>query len=128
MTSAESLLLPIQGFSSSLGALANFLGAELLSVDVEFSGVTLDSRKVEPGDLFIALPGARHHGASFASEVMARGAVALVTDPVGAAIINLDIPMVIVNNPRAIAGEIAAWFYKSPFRSLDAVGITGDKR
>jgi UDP-N-acetylmuramoyl-L-alanyl-D-glutamate--2,6-diaminopimelate ligase len=96
-----------------------------LGSDVEFTGVTLGSRTVAPGDLFIALLGAKHHGASFASEVIARGAVGILTDPVGAALIVSDIPMIIVNDPRAVAGLIAAWFFQNPFTSVDAVGITG---
>ena len=125
MSDAQPLPLPLQHFENTLSKLANFLGAELLDTDVFFSGVKLDSRRVEPGDLFLALPGAKHHGAIFASEVMARGAVGIVTDPEGAAIIDSNIPLLVVNEPRAVAGAIAAWFYKSPFTSLDAVGITG---
>ena len=50
----------------------------------EVTGVTLRASDVRPGDLFAALPGARAHGADFAAEAIARGAVAVLTDPDGA--------------------------------------------
>ena len=43
--------------------------------------MTLDSRLVSPGDVYVALPGRTHHGAEFAAEAVGRGAVAvLLTD------------------------------------------------
>src|ERR1700685_548140 len=125
MNEFRSFPLPIQNFENTLNKLANFLGAKLLTTDAVFSGVTLKSHNVEPGDLFLALPGAKHHGATFASEVKVRGAVGIVTDSAGAEMIDLDIPLIVVTDPRAVAGAIAAWFYQNPFTALDAVGITG---
>ena len=125
MTIAEPKLLPLQNFEQSLSALANYLGAQFSGDDVLFSGVTLDSRKVGPGDLFIALPGAKHHGAIFANDVIARGAVGILTDLAGVAIVESDISTIVVSDPRAVAGVIATWFYENPFTALDAVGITG---
>ena len=54
------------------------------------TGVTLRASDVRPGDLFAALPGARAHGADFAAEALARGAVAVLTDPEGAAAFRAD--------------------------------------
>ena len=51
---------------------------------VPVTGVTLDTRLVEPGDLFVGLPGRNHHGAVFAAQAAEAGAVALLTDAVGA--------------------------------------------
>ena len=52
---------------------------------VELTGCTHDSRAVQPGDLYAALPGAHAHGADFADAAVAAGAVAVLTDPEGAA-------------------------------------------
>ena len=49
------------------------------------TGVTHASTAVRPGDLYAALPGARHHGAEFVAQAAAAGAVAVLTDPAGAA-------------------------------------------
>ncbi|MGN6523249.1 MAG: Mur ligase domain-containing protein, partial [Actinomycetes bacterium] len=48
------------------------------------TGVTLDSRAVQPGDLYAALPGSRAHGAEFCEAARVAGAVAVLTDAAGA--------------------------------------------
>ena len=50
---------------------------------IAVSGVTLDSRAVQPGDLYAALPGANTHGARFAADALAAGAAAILTDQDG---------------------------------------------
>ncbi len=59
--------------------------AELIGAGsaVDVGGITADSRLVEPGDLYVALPGAARHGASFVSDALAAGAVAVLTDEAG---------------------------------------------
>ena len=47
------------------------------------TGVTHDSRAVQPGDLYAALPGTQVHGAEFSQAAVAAGAVAILTDPAG---------------------------------------------
>src|ERR1700691_1538916 len=47
------------------------------------TGVTHDSRRARPGDLYAALPGGHHHGARFCSQAVEAGAVAVLTDPDG---------------------------------------------
>jgi UDP-N-acetylmuramoyl-L-alanyl-D-glutamate--2,6-diaminopimelate ligase len=79
---------------------------------------------VQLGDLFIAIPGAKRHGAEFATNAQKQGAVAVVTDAAGAKLIN-GIPVLIVKNPRLVAGRVAALFYGEPMRDLSGVAITG---
>ena len=69
------------------------------------TGVTLRASDVRPGDLFAALPGARAHGADFAAEALARGAVAVLTDPDGARRLPADaaLPVLVHPRPRARA-------------------------
>jgi len=123
MTNAQ--LVPIKGFRKSLIELARFLGVEKELVDMEFTGVSVDSKVVKPGDLFIALPGAKVHGATFVSEAITRGALAIVTDFEGARLIRAQVPVLVVSNPRSWAGPIASWFFDNPFSALEAIGITG---
>jgi hypothetical protein len=78
------------------------------------TGVTHDSASVRPGDLYAALPGARRHGAEFAGAAVAAGAVAVLTDSAGAALLNGsgagalsvagEVPVLVVADPRAILG------------------------
>ena len=84
---------------------------------VGVTGVTLDSRAVRPGDLYAALPGARVHGATFAADVRDRGAAAVLTDHEGAALMaraGVALPAVVVAQPRAVLGAVAALVYGSP--------------
>jgi UDP-N-acetylmuramoyl-L-alanyl-D-glutamate--2,6-diaminopimelate ligase len=94
-------------------------------------GVTLDSRQVGPGDLYAALPGARAHGAQFADQAAARGAVAVLTDPAGTAtLVQLgppadQLPVIEVADPRAVLGPVAATAYGDPTHDLQLLGVTG---
>jgi UDP-N-acetylmuramoyl-L-alanyl-D-glutamate--2,6-diaminopimelate ligase len=90
------------------------------------SGVTLASGEVRPGDLYAALPGARTHGARYAADAAARGAVAVLTDPSGrdeAAATGL--PLCVVDDPRAVLGAVADRLYGAPSSRLTVLGITG---
>ena len=90
------------------------------------TGVTLDSRAVRPGDLYAALPGARTHGADYASDAARAGAVAALTDPAGAKrVAAAGLSSYVVPAPRARLGELAAWLYGDPSAHLVTVGVTG---
>ena len=85
------------------------------------TGVTLDSRAVRPGDLYAALPGANVHGAGFVAAAVGLGAVAVLTDPAGAALLALNevpVPVLVVPEPRAVLGErCGAGLWPTPARS-----------
>jgi UDP-N-acetylmuramoyl-L-alanyl-D-glutamate--2,6-diaminopimelate ligase len=95
------------------------------SADVAITGITLDSRRVLPGDLYAALPGARAHGADYANDAVAAGAVAVVTDAAGAASVAAGVPCLVVPAPRAVLGALAAAVYGEPARALALIGVTG---
>ncbi|MDQ1656369.1 MAG: UDP-N-acetylmuramoyl-L-alanyl-D-glutamate--2,6-diaminopimelate ligase [Cryptosporangiaceae bacterium] len=93
---------------------------------VALTGVTHDSRQVRPGDLYAALPGAKVHGARFASDVVAAGAAAILTDRDGVReAIDAGLPAIVVPDPRAALGSVAARIYGDPSDGLTVVGITG---
>ena len=97
---------------------------------VEVSGVTLSSRTVRPGDLYAALPGARTHGAAHLEQALAAGAVAVLTDPAGARLLagpdgEPAVPVLVVPEPRAVLGALAAWHYGDPGEHLATFGVTG---
>jgi len=92
---------------------------------VEVSGVTLDTRLVEPGDLFVGLPGRHHHGASFAARAAQAGAVAVLTDADGARLAADVLPVAVVEDPRRAMAHAAATVYGRPARALTTYGITG---
>jgi len=121
-------LRPLREFSKSAKSLCSFLGINDLGDGLEelnFTGITHNSKQVEPGDLFIALPGVKNHGADFVEEAKAKGVTLVLTDHQGMEMINDALPCLVVDNPRLVMGDVASWFYENPFASLDAVGITG---
>lgn len=93
---------------------------------VVVTGVTHDSRAVRPGDLFAALPGERAHGAEFAAQAAAAGAVAVLTD---ASVVErghvAGLPAIIADDPRQALGSVAAEIYGHPASSLLLIGVTG---
>jgi len=114
--------LALLKISHSIGATSSTSEADLAKVLI--TGITHSDSDVQAGDLFIALPGAKRHGAEFAANALKQGAVAVVTDAAGAKLISGN-PVLVVANPRLIAGRIAALFYGEPMRDLSGVAITG---
>lgn len=87
-------------------------------------GISSDSRKTAPGDLFIARKGAQHDASKYISEAIQAGAIGVVTelyDPFH------NITQIISENPGSLEAEIAARFYQYPSKELFVVGITGSK-
>jgi UDP-N-acetylmuramoyl-L-alanyl-D-glutamate--2,6-diaminopimelate ligase len=116
---------PIEEFKRTLESVAAIANAQLTGDPTTvITGITLSSNSVQEGDLFIALPGEKTHGAEFATDAIARGATAVLTDAAGAAKIS-GVPVIVSSNPRRAAGVISAWFYSEPMRDLYSVGVTG---
>lgn len=94
------------------------------ALDRDIAGLALDSRRVRPGDCFLALKGSAQHGASFARDAIAAGAVAVLVE-------DLDIPpvpgapIIPVAGLRAATGRIAARFYGAPSAGMDIIAVTG---
>jgi len=92
----------------------------------EFSGLTSDSRKVEPGYLFAALSGAETDGARFVQDAVARGAAAVLGAPaLEAEVAALGVRFIPAANPRAMLAAFAAAFYGAQPELVAAV--TGTK-
>ncbi len=116
---------------TSLRTLAAWLGGALREVrgaadGVVVTGLTLSSQRVRPGDLYVAAAGARAHGAAYAADAVGDGAVAVLTDPEGArTCAALDVPVLVVDRPRAVVGALAARVYGDPAAALTLVAVTG---
>jgi UDP-N-acetylmuramoyl-L-alanyl-D-glutamate--2,6-diaminopimelate ligase len=90
------------------------------------TGVTHASGEVQPGDLYVALPGRRTHGARFVPEAADRGAVAVLTDAEGASLASASpVPVLVADEPRTLLGAAAAYVYGFPADRLTTVGVTG---
>ncbi|MEI4271001.1 UDP-N-acetylmuramoyl-L-alanyl-D-glutamate--2,6-diaminopimelate ligase [Klenkia sp. LSe6-5] len=113
--------------STALSELADLVGAAVQGdPSVSVSGVSLASDRVGPGFLFAALPGAKAHGIHFLAPARERGAVAVLTDPAGAAQVeDATLPVLVHDDPRAVLGEVAAHVHGRPADALAVIGITG---
>jgi UDP-N-acetylmuramoyl-L-alanyl-D-glutamate--2,6-diaminopimelate ligase len=98
------------------------------SMDVELTGIEMDSRCIEPGDLFLAYQGATHDGRHFVDEVIARGANAVLVEKDeewSEIFVREGVPVIPVDNLSTRIGKIAARFFDNPAASFALIGITG---
>src|SRR5262245_24553422 len=86
------------------------------------TGVTLDSRRVTPGSVFVALRGLKEDGAEFAQQAIAAGAAAIVSESAPAA---ENVPWITVTDARLAVAYLAAEFNRHPSHHMQVVGITG---
>ncbi len=94
------------------------------SMPTAVSGLAYDSRKVRPGDLFVAVPGQKQDGRRYVGEAIARGATAVVLE--GEDILSGGATgRVLVGSSREALARLAAAYYGHPSRRLVVVGITG---
>jgi UDP-N-acetylmuramoyl-L-alanyl-D-glutamate--2,6-diaminopimelate ligase len=99
----------------------------LAARDPEVTGVTHDSRRVESGDLYVALPGERFDGWDFAAAAVAAGAVAVAGAPPRewAPAAALTVPWAPLADPRGGLAALAARVHGHPDRELVLAGVTG---
>lgn len=117
-----------------LGAIGQSVGVTVAgaSASVPVTGISLNSRTVERGDLYVALPGAARHGADFATPAIEAGAVAVLTDDAGARLLALSpdiaVPVLVVDEPRTVVGKLSALIYRSQAADSSSpalFGVTG---
>jgi len=138
----ETPLRPAHTAPTAVRALVALVGATVQGCSAEISdqvvvtGITVRAQQALPGDLFVALPSlipARAHGADFAGIACGGGAMAVLTDPVGARRPALaaaiagrpGIPVLVHPDPRSVLGALSARTYGNPATRLAVLGITG---
>ncbi len=127
MPDATSQPRPTRTGSLALGELLATPTEPVEGASTPISGVALDSRRVCPGDLYVALPGQLTHGARFAAVAVQAGAAAILTDPAGAALLADEpgVPVAVMAAPRVELARLAAAVYGRPSEALLMLGITG---
>lgn len=95
--------------------------------DVMVAGLCADSRRIQPGEAFVALAGASTHGLVHAEQVLVRGAAAVLHDADVPPPAGLRVPAAAIAVPalRSRLGEIADRFHDAPSAALRVVGVTG---
>ena len=86
------------------------------------TGISCDSRFVQPGELFFALPGTKENGTRFTAEAERRGALAVFSEE---DVSGSGLPVVRVASARAAMADLAAAFHGNPSSSLAVAGVTG---
>jgi UDP-N-acetylmuramoyl-L-alanyl-D-glutamate--2,6-diaminopimelate ligase len=125
---APSALRPQHPIPRSLAGLVEDFSLETRGDigDLLLTGISLSSRCVQPGDLFVGVPGARAHGATFAAAARDAGAVAVLTDDAGANLAaDCGLPVVVTRDVRAALGEIAGWIHQSEANPATLFAVTG---
>lgn len=97
---------------------------ELLNIedyDAEIERISYNSKRVQPGDLFICLTGEHVDGHEYAEEALANGAVACVVERQ----LSIDAPQIVVHSTEEMIANIASELYANPSRKLNIIGVTG---
>ena len=97
---------------------------ELVNMDNmsdEIMGISYNSKKTAPNDLFICLTGEHVDGHEYAEEAFDNGAIAFVVERR----LNLDAPQIVVENTSEIIAQISDFFFGSPSQKLNVIGVTG---
>ena len=96
-------------------------GLVLHGADVAVGGLTLKGQEAAPGDLFIALPGAKGHGLSWEGKAVGQGAAAILSDRTG----GQQVPYLVHPRPREILAALSFHFYGQPQQRITLAGVTG---
>ena len=118
--SAVTLRELLKGFTPASGEIP----------DIAVSGIQTDSRKLAPGDIFLACKGFSAHGLEFLQQALQRGAAAVVWEPVDdqalqAAVQQSPVPAVALAGLSHKLGIIAGRFYAGPSLDMHVIGVTG---
>lgn len=119
--------VPLEAIGAAIGVVVPGASAALA-----VTGISVNSRAVRPGDLYVALPGASRHGADFAPQALEAGAAAILTDEAGGRLLALSndipVPVLLATEPRRLVGQLAALIYRSRPGGEDIFtlcGVTG---
>ena len=102
-----------------LSAIAMWTHGRMLGADASVTGIAIDSRKIKPGDLFVAFKGERVDGHDYLADAKARGAAAALIERR----VDSDLPQVQVENAELALGDLASAVRAQ--RNARVIGITG---
>jgi len=113
----------------NLETLAARFGLEIKGSNekVLITGISMNTGDLRAGDLFVAMPGVKTHGAHFVAKAIEQGAVAVVTDSQGMELLqSIQLPVMHLQEPRAHLGELAAFVYGNTEGNMPLLfGTTG---
>ncbi len=93
----------------------------LEDMSYEIEGISYNSKKAKPNDIFICLTGEHVDGHEYAEEAAANGAVVFVVERR----LNFDVPQIVVSSTEEMIAQISSLFYGNPSSKLNIIGVTG---
>ena len=93
----------------------------LEDMSYEIEGISYNSKKARPNDIFICLTGEHVDGHEYAEEAAANGAVVFIVERR----LNIDVPQIVVSSTEEMIARISSIFYGNPSRKLNIIGVTG---
>ena len=98
-------------------------------IDLEITGVNIDSRQVKPGDLFMAIRGTQTDGHAYIQAAIEKGAVAVLCEELPAGMdkqeTTANMAYIVVKDSEEATGKLATFFYGDPTSKMELVGVTG---
>jgi UDP-N-acetylmuramoyl-L-alanyl-D-glutamate--2,6-diaminopimelate ligase len=109
----------------SLNSIINNIGVENQDIlhDIDITGVSMNSRSIDEGNIFVAIKGLSSDGHDFIDQAINSGASAIVTN--GSDLGAISVPQIKVADTRKALSAIAAEYYGQPSNDLVVIGITG---
>ena len=89
--------------------------------DEEIEGISYNSKKTKPNDIFVCLTGEHVDGHEYAEEALANGAIACVVERR----LSIDAPQIVVSSTEEMIAKISSLFYVEPSTKLNIIGVTG---
>ena len=92
--------------------------------DIEINGLEIDSRKILPGKVFVAIRGTQTDGHNFISKAVELGATAIVCEQLPS-VLSEDVVYIQYQSTEEVVGQLATNFYGNPTSKIKLVGVTG---
>ncbi len=93
------------------------------SLDIEITGINNDSRKIELGNIFVAIEGFNTDGHKFVTNAIDKGAVAIVVEK--DVVVNKNVTVLKVKDTRLALAKFSSVFFEEPSRKMEIIGVTG---
>lgn len=97
---------------------------ELVNTDdviEDIDGISYNSKKTQPGDIFICLTGEHVDGHEYAEEAFANGAIACIVERR----LSINLPQIVVESTAETIAKVSSLFYAEPSTKLNIIGVTG---
>ncbi len=113
----------------ALADLIDEFSLKLVSGDTKLrvTGISMNTNDLRKGDLFVAMPGLKTHGANFVAKALEQGAAAIITDRAGQELLkDVSVPILLLDQPRLHLGDLAASVYGNRPKAMPLMfGTTG---